>query len=75
MKAAFFDRDGTIIKDYADRKWTLVDRPVFLRNSVWTLREVQQRGYEIIIVTNQYLINEGFISLQQYQKISKSKDK
>jgi len=66
LKVAFFDRDGTIIEDYPDHKWTDIKNPVFLTDSIQTLKCVNQRGYEIIIITNQYLINEGFISLEQY---------
>ena len=70
MKVAFFDRDGTIIEDYADHKWTDIKNPVFLADSIQTLKSVDQRGYKIIIITNQYLINEGFISLDQYHDIT-----
>ena len=70
MKVAFFDRDGTIIEDYPDHKWTHIKDPVFISNSIEILKFVNQRGYEIIIITNQYLINEGFISFEQYQEVS-----
>ncbi|WP_338656682.1 HAD-IIIA family hydrolase [Sporosarcina psychrophila] len=70
MKVAFFDRDGTIIEDYPDHKWTDIKNPVFLADSIQTLKSVSQRGYEIIIITNQYLINEGFISIEQYHDIT-----
>nr|WP_269135860.1 HAD-IIIA family hydrolase [Sporosarcina cyprini] len=69
MKAAFFDRDGTIIEDYLDEEWTGVSEPVFLPGAIETLRQVRQKGYDIIIITNQYLINEGFITIKQYEKI------
>ncbi|QTD40485.1 HAD-IIIA family hydrolase [Sporosarcina sp. Te-1] len=69
MKVAFFDRDGTIIEDYPDEEWTGITEPVFLRSAIDTLRQVRQRGYEIIIITNQYLINEGFITWEQYKEI------
>ncbi|MBB4822933.1 D-glycero-D-manno-heptose 1,7-bisphosphate phosphatase [Sporosarcina luteola] len=69
MKVAFFDRDGTIIEDYPDEKWTGITEPVFLRGAIDTLLQVRQRGYEIIIITNQYLINEGFITWEQYKEI------
>lgn len=70
LKVAFFDRDGTIIEDYPDQKWSSINAPVFLPNAIKTLKEVLERGYEIIIVTNQYLINEEYISLEQYQRIT-----
>ena len=70
VKVAFFDRDGTIIEDYPDYQWTHIKDPVFLADSIETLRSVNQRGYEIIIITNQYLLNEGFISFEQYEDIT-----
>ena len=70
MKVAFFDRDGTIIKDYPDHEWTYVRKPVFLLDSIETLRSVKKKGYEIIIITNQYLLNEGFILIEQYKEIT-----
>jgi len=70
LKIAFFDRDGTIIEDYPDHVWTDIKNPVFLADSIQTLKRVNQEGYEIIIITNQYLINEGFISVEQYNDIT-----
>ena len=71
MKIAFFDRDGTIIKDYPDEKWSTVTQPEFLTDSIETLQQVMRRGFKIIIITNQYLINEGYISIQQYEEMNK----
>ncbi|KGX83118.1 D-glycero-alpha-D-manno-heptose-1,7-bisphosphate 7-phosphatase [Pontibacillus marinus] len=71
IKVAFFDRDGTIIEDYPDEKWSSITTPEFVSNSINTLQKVQKQGYKIIIITNQYLINEGYITLQQYEQINK----
>lgn len=70
LKVAFFDRDGTIIEDYPDDEWTHKTSPVFIPNAIQTLKSVRQKGYEIIILTNQYLINEGYITLEQYHMIT-----
>lgn len=70
MKVAFFDRDGTIIDDYPDREWTSIKRPIFLDGAIRTLKEVLNKGYKIIIVTNQYIINEGYITEEQYLDIT-----
>lgn len=70
MKVAFFDRDGTIIEDYPDAKWTFIDNPSFVEGAVETLKSVISKGYRVIIITNQYLINEGFITLSQYNEIT-----
>lgn len=66
MKVAFLDRDGTIIKDYPDEKWRRIEAPEFLEGSIRGLKMLTDSGYEIIIVTNQYLIGEGFITFAQY---------
>lgn len=70
MKVAFFDRDGTIIDDYPDNKWTEIRRPVFIEGAIQTLKEVINAGYKIIIITNQYIINEGYITIDQYLDIT-----
>ena len=69
MKVAFVDRDGTINNDYEDHKWRNVGEPVFIDGSLKALKEIRDRGYEIII-TNQYLINDGIITLTQYRKFT-----
>lgn len=70
MKVAFFDRDGTIIEDYPDEVWTMIDTPTFIKGSIETLKKILDMGYKVIIITNQYLINEGFITIQQYNDIT-----
>ena len=67
MKVAFLDRDGTIIEDYEDEFWRNVTEPVFINGSIEGLKKIRQKGYEIIIITNQYLIDEKIISIQQYR--------
>ncbi|PYZ96622.1 D,D-heptose 1,7-bisphosphate phosphatase [Alteribacter lacisalsi] len=70
MKAAFFDRDGTIIEDYPDHEWTHITQPVFKDGAIHVLKEVTRKGYAIIIITNQYIIEEGYITLDQYNDIN-----
>lgn len=71
MKVAFCDRDGTLIKDYPDEEWRNVKSPEFFPETFETLRQLRQKGYEIIIVTNQYLIDEGFITFEHYSDIAR----
>ncbi len=66
MKVAFVDRDGTINKDYPDHIWRNICQPEFLDGSLEGLKGIREKGYEIIIITNQYLINDGTITLSQY---------
>lgn len=70
MKVAFFDRDGTIIEDYPDSVWTGVDKPQFIDGAIEALQHLVQLNYKIIIITNQYLINEGYITIAQYTQIT-----
>ena len=70
MKVAFFDRDGTIIEDYPDNIWSEVNEPRFIEGAIEVLQYLIRLDYKIIIVTNQYLINEGFITLNQYKNLT-----
>ena len=70
MKVAFVDRDGTINNDYEDYEWKYVNSPVFIDGSLKALNEIKERGYKIIIITNQYLINDGIITLTQYKEFT-----
>lgn len=70
MKVAFIDRDGTIIQDYPDESWKEVEQPIFLEGAISGLKGLNSLGYELIIITNQYLINEGIISLDKFKLIN-----
>lgn len=70
MKVAFLDRDGTIIEDYEDQLWRNITEPIFLNGTIDALKEIKLKGYEIIIVTNQYLINEKIITIEQYKDLT-----
>jgi D-glycero-D-manno-heptose 1,7-bisphosphate phosphatase len=72
MKIAFLDRDGTIISDYPDAVWPTIKAPKFLPGAIDALAALRHKGYEIIIVTNQYLIGEGLIAQAQYDTFSAS---
>ena len=71
MKAAFLDRDGTIVSDYPDEHWTFVTEPEFLPGAITGLKQIQSQGFALIIVTNQYLINERHITQLQYDEFSR----
>lgn len=70
MKVAFLDRDGTIIKNYPDMEWAKIKTPEFLEGSIEALKYIQNKGFEIIIITNQYLIGEKIIKLEDYQSFN-----
>lgn len=67
LRVAFLDRDGTIIEDYEDELWRNKTEPTFIDGSIEALAKIKQKGYEIIIITNQYLIDEKVITIEQYQ--------
>lgn len=70
MKVAFLDRDGTVIHDYPDLMWKYVKRPVFFEESIVTLKKLNELGYQIIFISNQYIINENIITQDQFEKIN-----
>ena len=70
MKVAFIDRDGTIINDYEDEKWRHITHPEFIDGPLQALKEIRKKDFEIIVITNQYIINEGIITLLQYNSFT-----
>ncbi|MBQ3232549.1 MAG: HAD-IIIA family hydrolase [Clostridia bacterium] len=67
MLTAFFDRDGTIAKDYPDEVWTNVMDIKLVPGAIDAMRFLRNKGYEIVILTNQYIIGEGYITYHQYE--------
>lgn len=65
-KIAFLDRDGTINRDYSDYQWKDVSEPEFLNGALEGMKKLTLHGFEIIIITNQYIINDGIISMRDY---------
>ena len=72
MKIAFLDRDGTIVKDYPDAQWRGKVVPEVLDDALIGMMLLNQLGYELIIVTNQYIINEGIISQADYDAFTEN---
>jgi len=65
MKAAFLDRDNTIIQDkgYTHKKEDMH----FLPKAISGLKTLHEAGYLLIIVTNQSGIARGLYTEEQYQ--------
>lgn len=61
MKIAFLDRDGTINKDYPDVIWQKQLEPVLLPGALHGLLQLKGLDYQLVILTNQSVINEGFV--------------
>ena len=65
--AVFVDRDGTLIYDAvycSDPKQVRVVEGV-----PGALRRLKQRGYKIIVITNQSGIGRGFFTVEQYRAV------
>lgn len=72
MKTAFLDRDGTIVSDYPDENWKGRIIPEFLDGALEGMKRLNQLGFEIIIVTNQYIINDGIITTDEYEHFTQN---
>lgn len=72
MKVAFLDRDGTINLDYSDSEWENISYPELLDGSLQGLKYLIEKGYKLIILTNQYIIGEGIITFTQYENFTKA---
>lgn len=68
MKAIFLDRDGTLVKDYADPEWADITQLEIFPDTISALRKIPNY-YKIFIVTNQYLIGESIITFSQFMKL------
>ncbi len=68
MKICFLDRDGTIVKDYEDSEWSMKHSPEFIDGIFECLRSISQLGFKLIIITNQNIIGEGYITLEMYKE-------
>ncbi|WP_171014984.1 HAD-IIIA family hydrolase [Culicoidibacter larvae] len=69
MKVAFLDRDGTICRDYPDQDWANVKHLEIIEQHLQIWQRLIEQGYQLIIVSNQYLIGEAIISRQQFETL------
>ena len=68
MKAAFLDRDGTIIEDVG-----YINSPEYIRflpGAIEGLKKLKRLGFSLFIVTNQSGINRGYLSFERYRLIT-----
>lgn len=72
MKVAFLDRDGTINKDYTDEQWSCIEYPEILEGAIDGMKYLIDKGFRIIIITNQYIIGEGYIDINKYNKFTEN---
>ena len=67
--AVFIDRDGTLMKD-VDYCGDPREVEVF-QGAPEALRKLKERGYKIVIVTNQSGIGRGYFTEQAYRAVEK----
>ncbi|MFA5113820.1 MAG: D-glycero-beta-D-manno-heptose 1,7-bisphosphate 7-phosphatase [Candidatus Margulisiibacteriota bacterium] len=68
-RAVFVDRDGTIIEDSG---YISTPKEVhFLPGSIEALRQLNQAGFKVIVITNQSGVARGFFSEDMVQTIDK----
>lgn len=60
----FLDRDGTVIKDYKDKEWQTVEciKPINKK----LLKFLDLNNFTIIFISNQYLVEEGYLSKKKF---------
>lgn len=63
---AFLDRDGTLVRERTDEEWRGVRTLDLLPGVAGPLRAWAKDGYDLVVVTNQYLIGEGFLTRDDY---------
>ena len=67
-KTVFLDRDGVI---NVDRGYVFkVEDFEFFPDTLLALKTLQDRGYQIIIITNQSGIARGFYTVRQYKNLT-----
>lgn len=66
-KAIFLDRDGTINVDvdYLHE----CDQLVFLKGAVKALRILQDKGFKLLVITNQSGVGRGYFSMDEVEKV------
>jgi D-glycero-D-manno-heptose 1,7-bisphosphate phosphatase len=70
VRAAFLDRDGTLTKDYPDAEWFTRTEPEWLPQAFEAAAALAELGYRLVVVTNQYLIGEGFVTQTEYERFA-----
>jgi len=69
---AFLDRDGTLVPEYPDAAWRGRTELLLLPGTGAALRRLASAGYALVVVTNQYLIDEGLVTDDEYRRQTRS---
>ena len=69
MKVVFLDRDGTLIREPADRCVDSVDKVELVPDAIEALRYLADNDFAVVIVTNQSGIDEGRMTEDDFWRI------
>jgi len=69
---AFLDRDGTLVPEYPDAAWRGRTELLLLPGAGAALRRLASAGYALVVVTDQYLIDEGYLTEGEYHQQTRS---
>ncbi len=73
MKIIFLDRDGVINKDPGNRDYVKSwDEFYFLPRAIEALKKLTDKGYEIVVISNQAGVNKGLYSQRDLDEITKN---
>lgn len=68
-KLIFLDRDGTVIKDYDDEHWKEVNYIEPINEKL--LEFLIASEYTIVFISNQYLMEEGYLTNEKFELLDK----
>tara|TARA_Y100000768_G_scaffold317431_1_gene252680 strand:+ start:81 stop:590 length:510 start_codon:yes stop_codon:yes gene_type:complete len=68
-KAVFLDRDGTINKNFGYVHQ--VKNFIFLKKVITAIRFLKNKGYKVVVVTNQSGVDRGYFKLRDVTKLHK----
>ena len=71
MKVVFFDRDGTIIVEPPDTYNVTLGNLELFPDSLAAFKLLAEKGYNVVLVTNQKGIGDGTISMEEYESVNK----
>ncbi len=69
-KIVFLDRDGTVIFDPEDERVDREDKIKLFPDSIEALKYLADRGFSVILITNQAGISEGKINAEDFERIN-----
>jgi imidazoleglycerol-phosphate dehydratase / histidinol-phosphatase len=69
MKVIFVDRDGTIIREPSDEQVDSLEKLEFIPGSITGLRKLIDRGYALVMVTNQDGLGSPAFPTENFERV------